>query len=269
MAVITLASVAGAPGVSTSALGLALAWPRDVLLADCDRDPAQTIPAGYLRGTDLGGRGLGQLAAVHREHRRLAEEIWLQTVRLDGGERDRRFLPGFTHPGAVGLFGPIWQELADSFVALGASGTDVLVDAGRVGRDGLPGPLLMTSDVLLVTVRSSLRALAALRLHLPAVQAQLEALAAHAELALLVVGPGKPYSGAEIEKQFGLPARYSIAWEPKQARVFSDGAKPSRGLAGGSLVRSYRACSSRLAESVQRRTEVVAGTRPSVEWGAR
>ena len=34
MAVITLTSATGAPGVTTAALGLALTWPRDVLLVD-------------------------------------------------------------------------------------------------------------------------------------------------------------------------------------------------------------------------------------------
>lgn len=52
MAVIALASATGAPGVSTAALGLALTWPRHVLLADCDREPAQAVQAGYLRGMD-------------------------------------------------------------------------------------------------------------------------------------------------------------------------------------------------------------------------
>lgn len=270
MAVITLTSATGAPGVTTTALGLALTWPRDVLLADCDRDPSQAIPVGWLRGTDLGGRGLGQLASVHREHRRLSEEVWLQTVGLgEAGERERRFLPGFTHPAAVALFSPIWQELVDSFTALASGGTDVVVDAGRAGREGLPAPLVAGSDMLLVCVRSSLRALAGLRLHLPHLQAQVEALGAPCELGLLVVGPNDPYGSSEIEKQFGVPVVHSLTWDPKQARVFSDGALPPRSLAGGALPRSYKACASRLAEAVQRRDEVVAGTRAPVEWGAR
>lgn len=270
MAVITLTSATGAPGVTTAALGLALTWPRDVLLADCDRDPSQAITAGWLRGADLGGRGLGHLAGVHREHRRLSEEMWLQTVDLgDAGDRDLRFLPGFTHPGAVALFAPIWQELVDSFTALGSGGTDVVVDAGRTGRDGLPAPLVAGSDMLLVCVRSSLRALAGLRLHLPTLQAHVEALGAPCDLGLLVVGPNDPYGSREIEKQFGVPVVDSLAWDPRQAKVFSDGSVPPRSLAGGALPRSFKACASRIAETVQRRNEVLAGTRAPVEWGAR
>ena len=57
MSVIVLTGGPGSPGVTTTSLGLTLCWPGDVMLSDCDRDPAQAIPAGYLRGLDLGGRG--------------------------------------------------------------------------------------------------------------------------------------------------------------------------------------------------------------------
>ena len=69
MAVVLLASATGSPGVTTTALGLALAWPRHCLVADCDRDPSQAVQAGYLRGMEpearprfvLFGESLGAL----------------------------------------------------------------------------------------------------------------------------------------------------------------------------------------------------------------
>lgn len=290
MAVITLTSATGAPGVTTTALGLALQWPRDVLLADCDRDPSQALQAGWLHGVELGGRGLGPLASVHREQRHVGEELWLQTVSLlptgeaDGHDQpnganppgskhvvERRFLPGFSHPAASGLFLPVWQDFVDACVALGASGTDVLIDAGRIGREGLPAALVAGSDLLLVCVRSSLRSLAALQLHLPTLQSQVEAMGCATRIELLVVGAGRPYVTAEVERQFAVPVAHAVAWDPRQAAVLSDGearswaARPRR---GGALVRSHRAGASRLAERVQRRSEVVAGTRSSGEWSA-
>ena len=36
MAIIVLTSAGGSPGVTSTALGLSLTWPRPVLLADCD-----------------------------------------------------------------------------------------------------------------------------------------------------------------------------------------------------------------------------------------
>ncbi|WP_394276915.1 hypothetical protein [Luteococcus sp.] len=282
MAVIVLTSAAGSPGVTTSALGLALQWPRDVLLVDADRDPAQALQSGWLRGADLAGRGLAALAGAHREHRSLSEELWLQTIPLDqqpdqrtpetmleaGDEArrrpERRFLPGFTHPGAVSLFTPVWQGLCDALLALDQVGTDVLVDAGRIGRDGLPESLVAAADLALVTCRSSLPSLAGVRLHLPTLQAQAEGAATHVEL--LVVGPNRPYASAEIGTQFGCPG-HSLAWEPRHAAVLSDGSPPPRGLGQGALARSHRALASSLAEQSRRRSEVVAGTRSSQDWG--
>ena len=79
MSVIVLTGGPGSPGVTTTSLGLTLCWPGDVMLSDCDRDPAQAIPAGYLRGLDLGGRGLAVLARLHREARGIGPELasWL------------------------------------------------------------------------------------------------------------------------------------------------------------------------------------------------
>lgn len=267
MGIILVTGAAGSPGVTTTALGLALHWPRDVLLADCDRNPAQSLQAGYLLGLDLGGRGLAGLARAHREQRPLAEELRLQTVAFqDGSEHERELLPGFAHPAAPSLFVPVWQPLADAFAVQADSGRDVLVDAGRITGQGLPAALVAAADLVVVCVRSSLRSLAALRLHLPTLQQQLDESRGRAELGLVVVGPGRPYSGAEIARQFASPVLHELAWDPRQAEVLSDGAAPPRGWSGGQLNRSLRACASSLDERIRRRREVVAGSLSSSEW---
>ena len=51
MAVIVLASASGAPGVTTTGLGLAMCWPRPVVLVDADPVGGSAILAGYLQGT--------------------------------------------------------------------------------------------------------------------------------------------------------------------------------------------------------------------------
>ena len=143
MSVIVLTGGPGAPGITTTSLGLTLCWPGDVMLSDCDRDPAQAVPAGYLRGLGLGGRGLAVLARLYRETRDSGPELLQQTIPLTRDEvTNRRFLPGFAQPGAVRLFDHIWPELAEAFAGLGVQGIDVIVDAGRLGHDGLHTPLL-------------------------------------------------------------------------------------------------------------------------------
>jgi len=53
-----LTSTGGSPGVTTLAVGLALTWPRPILLADCDPGAHQAILAGYLAGRSTSGKGL-------------------------------------------------------------------------------------------------------------------------------------------------------------------------------------------------------------------
>ena len=261
MSLVVCCSFTGAPGVTTTALGLALAWPRDVVLADCDRDPAQVIEAGYLRGVDLGGRGLAPLARAHRERRSLGDELPSQLVPLqENGSRVRRFLPGFAHPASATVFAPVWPEFAASLAGLSSQGTDVIVDAGRVGRDGLPAALLTEADLVLVVLRSTLRSLAAARLHLLTLSEQVASLAAPAELGILLIGPGMPYSEAEIGAHFGLPVIASISHHP-HASVLTDGRPEPRRFGDGPLMRSYRTAAASLSSRLLRREAVLdAGT---------
>ncbi len=257
MAIILCASAAGAPGVTTTALGLALTWSRDVLLADCDRDPSQAIQAGYLRGMDHGGRGLAALARLHRENRALAPDLWRHTVPLvQWGDEQRRFLPGFSQPATVRLFDSVWPDLVDAFTALDERGVDVIVDAGRIGRDGLPLPLLAQADAVCILTHTSLRALAATRLHLPLVAEQLDQLPVAAPLGLVLVGPNKPYSGSEIAAQFGTPCWAELERNDKLASVLSDGAPEPKKFHTSSLMNQYRTMGVRLRERAANATEL-------------
>lgn len=250
MAVIVCTSGPGAPGVTTSALALTLAWPRHVLLVDADRDPAQTVLAGYLRGLDAGGRGLPSVAQAHREHRPLDDELWLHTVALlEGDTVERRFLPGFAQPAAVRLFDGIWPSLGSALDVLDARGIDVLVDAGRIGP-GLPTGLAQAADAVVVVARSNLRSLAALRLHLPTLREQLTGLPVAVPVGLGVVGPGQPYATAEIGAQFELEPWFELPHDAKAAGVLLDGdPEPKRFRDGGFMGRA-RAAAQELAQRV-------------------
>lgn len=257
MAVIVCTGASGAPGVTTSALGLALTWHRDVLLADCDREPSQAIQAGYLRGLDHGGRGLGGLARVHRENRPLSPELWHHTVALsESSDVQRRFLPGFSLPGAVRLFDVVWPELADSFASLDARGVDVIVDAGRLGRDGLPLPLLARADAVCFFTRTSLRALAGTRLYLPLLAEQLAELPVDKLLGLVLVGPDRPYSAREISAQFGIECLADVEWNPALAAVLSDGDPEPKRFGGRSLMSQLRAAGMRIHERISSAREL-------------
>ncbi|MDO4784373.1 MAG: hypothetical protein Q3997_04735 [Propionibacteriaceae bacterium] len=262
MAVIVCTSATGAPGVTTTTLGLALAWPRDVLLADCDRDPAQSVQAGYLRGLSFTGRGLNAVSRAQREGHPLAQHVWLQAVPLSSGTApDRRFLPGFTHPGSAGLFEGAWTDLGHAFAELSGSGVDVLVDAGRAGRAGLPPGLIGSADVVLLLVNSTLRSLAATRLYLSGMAEQVASHTDRGTFALGVVGDQRPYSAAEISAQFELPVWLTLAHDPESASVYLDGQPEPKRFADAALPRSLRAGASSLLDQVNQLAAERAGLR--------
>ncbi len=218
MGILVLTGATGSPGVTTTALALALTWPRDVVLADCNRAPDQYLFAGFLRGTSGQQRGLGEVAKRHRQQQFAPGDLLECCVPLTAaGEVQRSFLPGFGSPGAVQLFELVWPTLADSFVALSEAGVDVIIDAGRLHHDGLPQALLACADAVAVVTRSALTWLASLRLYLPALRDQLEHCATSANLGLLIVTPDRPYSRQEIANQFGLPVWGQLPRDEKSA----------------------------------------------------
>jgi hypothetical protein len=233
VSILLLASAGHSPGVTGLGVALALTWPEPVLLVDANREPDQTVLAGHLQGVDPGGRGLGGLLQAHRERRPLGECLPSMTVPLHG-EEGRDFLPGFSHPGMVDLFGPVWPELATT---LEAAGRTVLVDAGRITPSGLQPALVAASSGVAVVTGSRLVDLAALRLYLPLVVA-----AAGAErVGLVVVGPGRPYGSGEIGHRFGVDVWAKLAWQPAEAAVFAAGGAAPRRLMASSYVEDVRA----------------------------
>lgn len=254
MAVVLLCGAPGSPGVTTTALGLALTWPHDVVLADCDRDPSQPILAGYLRGVDHQGRGLGSLLQLHREGTDFSSEIWQHTLALtEDDDPRRRFLPGFPHPGMPRLFEPVWTPLAEGLAGLDSVGADVLIDAGRIGPSGLPLSLLTNADAVLVVTRSSLRSLASTRIHLGTLADQLAGLPVSLPWGMAVVGPNRPYANGEIAAQFQAEIWAALPWAPKQAEVLIDGAPEPRRFFEHDLMGRFRAEAKRLSERVEHR----------------
>lgn len=237
MSTLLFTSAAHSPGVTALTLALATAWPGDVLLVDGNREPDQSVLAGYLQGADPAGRGLGGVLQAHRERRSIADCLPSLTLPLSAG---RDFLPGFAHPGMVALFGQVWPDFA---AALDASGRTVLVDAGRIGPTGLPLPLVAASSGVAVLTGSRLVDLAALRLYLPLVVAA----AGEDRVGLVVVGPGRPYGTGEIGDRFGVPVWGKVAWSPVEAAVFAAGEPTPRRLANP-YVTDVRALAATLAE---------------------
>lgn len=246
MSVLLFTSAGHSPGVTALGVALAMTWPEPVLLVDANREPDQSVLAGHLQGADPGGRGLGGLLQAHRERRPLIDCLEELTLPL-AGDTDRVFLPGFSHPGMVKLFDPVWSDLAS---ALATTGRDVLVDAGRITPGGLPPALVDVSAGVVVVTGSRLVDLAALRLYLPLVVAA----AGEDRVGLVVVGPGRPYGSGEIGHRFETTVWGKLAWAPAESAVFAAGEPPPRRLMTSAYVEDVRALGGVLAErSVGRR----------------
>jgi hypothetical protein len=238
MSIFVLASAAHSPGVTTLGVALTVHATQSTLLVDANREPDQSVLAGYLSGIDPQGRGLGGLLQAHRE-RQPAEHV-LESLTLPLGESGA-FLPGFAHPGMVALFNPVWADLV---AALEAQPRPVVIDVGRIGADGLPLPLISAAAGVLVLTRTSLPDLAALRLYLP----QLVAAVGPERAGLVLVGPGRPYSGTEVQRSFGVPIWGHLAWQPEEAAVYSHGTVPTRRHLTSSYVSDVQALDRRLAD---------------------
>lgn len=238
MAVVVLASAGCAPGVTTTALALSLQWPRASVLIDADPNPTQAVLAGYLGGAYLDPGGLTAIAARHRARVPLDVPTTALELPHDGTLR-RLFVPGLSHPGAAAVFPPVWNALAPELADLHRQQLDVFVDIGRLGA-GLPPALLAHANLVLVVTRTGLRDLAALRVHLPALQQHMEQVDATAGLALAAVGSGQPYEAREIARAFDLPVWGVIADDPDAAAVYSDGEEPVRRHDRSALLTSIR-----------------------------
>lgn len=254
MAVVALASASGSPGVTTTALGLALLWPRPVLFVEADPTGGSGLLGGYFRGAREYDGGLIELALtasnLNDALADVARPIEGTTVSFVAGTR--------AHTQASALR-DLWAPLAGAIGELETTGQDVIVDAGRLGLHGSPGPLLDAADLALLVSRTTLPNLLALRSWAGAFQRP--ALDWH-QSALLLVGVRQPYGAREVAEVVNLPVVASLPDDPESAAVFSRGARPPKRFETGPLARSLSAAIASIHSTItHRRNELLEGAR--------
>lgn len=258
MSILVLTSTSGSPGVTTLAVGLALGWPRAVLLADCDPGAHQAVLAGFLGGRGAGGKGLLRVAEAHRDRRPLQEVIIDQTVPLtDETDSSRLLLPGFTKPGSAALFAGVWPDLVDAFEQLDEAGFDVIVDAGRLGAQGLPAPLVESAAVIAHVLASDLRSVTSARVHRPTLVEQARSTTADTPPGLIVVGPDRPYSAGEIGRALDAHVIASVAYDRDAAAHLSDGRPRPRRFDHSGLARSLADATTVISADLRRSADRV------------
>lgn len=153
MAVLTVLSAKGSPGATTTALLTAALWPRPVLLVDAD--PAGGDVAVRL-AAEAGGpldadRGLLPLLSAARRGLTPGQVV-AEAQRASGG---CSVVTGLAGPEQSAAAAAHWPTLAAAVAEVTAvSGPDVVVDAGRTAPDDVHLPLLRTSDVVVLVLRS-------------------------------------------------------------------------------------------------------------------
>jgi hypothetical protein len=230
MAVIALTSASGSPGVTATALGLALGWPRPVLLVEADPTGGSGILAGFFRGTREYKSGLIELALAPMG---VADALHEVAGPIEGSQAS--FIAGTRSHSQAGGLRDLWEPLAEALSDLDATGQDVIVDAGRLGLVGSPTPLLASADLTLLVTRTTLPALAAARSWIDTVRC---GESDWQQAGLLVIGEGQPYSASEVTKVLGLPVVASLADDPGSAAVYHRGATPLRRFESSRLARS-------------------------------
>ncbi len=239
MALIVLTSANGSPGVTTTALGLAIAWPRPTVLIEADPTGARAIAAGYFRGGELPNDAtVVDLAVSHRQGT-LVEDLPGMLVNVPGTQVQLLSGP-VRHNQARGL-DSLWEPLAAALKDLDRNGQDVIVDAGRLGLDGSPLRLVLAADLALLVTRSTLPALVAATSWANTLRESFNRAAAEPSLGAMVIGQGMPYTPREITKVLRIPVTATVAWDPTSAEVFSRGTKPPRKFESSNLSKSLRA----------------------------
>ena len=255
MAVIVLCSAAGSPGVSTTAIGLALAWPRPCLLLEADPTGSSAMLTGYMR--QYAPNGVVSVFDLAVRYRQTGAIPPLMDVATLVPNTEIRLLSGPRSPSHAAVINDAWNPLVAQLQQLDGAGIDVLVDLGRLGMTGSPTALLQGADLVALVTRSTLPALVPAKYwadHLT------ETVGADSwRTGLLLISPGHPYSADDVAKQLKVPVITTLPNDPTTADVFHLGAKPGRRFYRSPLYRSLPPAASAIRTQIEASRRSVQG----------
>jgi hypothetical protein len=251
MAMYALVSPGGSPGVTTTALALALTWPRPVVVAECD--PAGgAILAGLFAGHLTAPRGLlGVALDAGRGAGPVASDLTGHLAPLDDSG-NKMFLAGINDPRQAPGLTPSWPVIA---TALASQRADVIADCGRLDAGhGQPASVLAQATAVVMVMRPSLRHIAAAR---PRIDLALSLIGVNGRLGVLLIGErgrgaDRSHAASEIAKALGVPVIGTLPDDARTAAVLSDGVGRRSGLSGRPLMRAARTVGVTMSQAVAR-----------------
>lgn len=255
MAIITLCSAAGSPGVSTTAIGLSLAWTRPCLLLEADPTGSSAVLTGYMR--QYAPNGVVSVFDLAVRFRQTGTVPPLMDIATVVPNTEIRLLSGPRSPAHAAVINDAWHALVAELRQLDAAGIDVIVDLGRLGMNASPTALLQSSDLAVLVTRSTLPALVPARYWAEQL-AELTG-ADSGRAGLLLIGPGHPYSADDVAKQLKLPVVTTLPSDPTTADVFHLGAKPGRRFDRSPLYRSLPPAAAAIRAQVETSRRLLQG----------
>ncbi|MEV6774396.1 hypothetical protein AB0N05_37745 [Nocardia sp. NPDC051030] len=223
---LALTSASGAPGVSTTALALALHRKPDYTLL-VEGDPVGSSPtmAGYLRSEINRRTSLKNLIEGDRLGH-LYDAVAAEAIQLPDSRV--KLLPGLVHAGQSTAMERTWPHLAEQLSYFAPEYT-VVVDGGRMST--APMEVMRRADVIGIVVRPTLPCIAALQSALVPFTQALTAHRSQARVGLIVIGEfgqkwafrGHQYDADEIAKAVGMEVILPLPYDAAAARMYSEG----------------------------------------------
>ncbi|MFA1543499.1 hypothetical protein [Actinomadura monticuli] len=256
-----MVSPGGSPGVTTTALGLAMTWPSELLLAECDPMGRRVLP-GFMadRLRESAGSGLLGLAmaAESGSAARLPLEEYVVPV---PGADFVELLHGVRDPRHGVRLGSLWGRLAGALVSRPG---DVIADLGRIGGQDTPDDLLRAAQTVVMVLKPTLTQVDVAG---PRLDALRDLVDDRVTIGLCLLMDG-PYSAAEVERVLGTPVLAELPCSPADAQVLSDGARPRRTFRTSLLLRSFKCLGRRLRATNESLSTDDGGERSPVLSGA-
>ena len=218
MKIVTLASLRGAPGVTTTALLLASTL-TDAVVVEADLDGA-VLAVRYSLGREPGLTTLAASSATDGDD-------WRDHAQDAGG------VPVLVGPDAPAASTSLWRTAGERIVhKLVAADGVAVVDAGRL-RSLVP--IVTASDLLAVLVCPVAEQLIALTHLLPTLQQPIRG-----QVAVVLVGDG-PYRTADIEGPLAVTVLGELPDDRDTAEAFRNGAAPGSRITRSRLARAVTA----------------------------
>lgn len=263
MALILFTSFSGSPGVTSTAVGLTMAWPRPVLLLEADLSRPSGVLPGFLRGQWPHDSGLAPLTVLHQRGELSPHAIQTQTKKLGN---EKYLVPGFRSVVAgAGASAAFWSDLSTQLNALSGAAGDVIVDAGRWGINDTRAALMRGADITIPIARAGLPDIAALHARRNELTAILEPAGRDDAASLLLVQAAhEPFSEPEIRKHLNLPVLGRLPHDARTAAAYSDGAELTKRARRSSLQRDISLLPDLILHAVRAQREKL-GVIPSYE----